>query len=314
MMLAETSAMPDVSTLTVGVLGGTGPQGRGLAYRLASAGQRVTIGSRDARRGVSTAADLAAMPGTEPGMLAGGDNQLAADSDVVITALPYTHRADTLLDLQTQLDGRIVVDCANPIAFDCHGPYLLPTPEGSAAQQTAALLPRSRTTAAFHHISAALLNDLTITRLDSDILVLSNDPNAASVVRALANRAGMRGIFAGPLRNAPLIEALTVNLIAINHGYRHHAQPSVPLRGAPTTPSPATGKPEDPLTSTALQWTAREIIRQHHEPASPHRKTGFCKQCGKPQRVEGCPMKQWAEATLAGRPIPYPTARQDGTS
>jgi 8-hydroxy-5-deazaflavin:NADPH oxidoreductase len=313
-MPAQTNAMLDVSTLTVGILGGTGPQGRGLAYRLARAGQSVTVGSREARRGAGVAAELSAVPGAVPGMLAGGDNRLAAEADVVIAALPYTHRADVLLSLRTRLAGRIVVDCANPVAFDFHGPYLLPTPEGSAAQQTAALLPRSRTTAAFHHISAALLTDHTIASLDSDILVLSNDLNAAAVIQALADRAGMRGIFAGPLRNAAQIEALAANLIAISHRHRHDAQPNPPLRAAPATPSPAASRPEAAVTSIALHWTAREIIRQHQEPSSPHRKTGLCKQCGNTQPVEGCRLRQWAEAMLAGRPIPYPQPRRDGMS
>jgi 8-hydroxy-5-deazaflavin:NADPH oxidoreductase len=225
-MPAQTSTLPDVSVCTVGVLGGTGPLGRGLAYRLARAGQRVIIGSRSAWHGAGVAAKLAALPGAVPGVLVGGGNPQAADADVVIAALPYPARADTLRTLQARLAGRIVVDCANPLAFDNHGhPYLLPIPEGSAAEQAAALLPGSRIAAAFHHVSAELLADTAIASLGTDVLVLSDDPSAAAIVQALANRAGMHGIYAGRLDNARLVEALSVNLIVIDRWYKAAAGP-----------------------------------------------------------------------------------------
>lgn len=221
-MALDLASLPDVSALTVGILGGTGDQGRGLAYRLALAGQHVLVGSRSADRAAASAAELAELSG---GNVAGGDNaDVAGRSDVLIVAVPYAGHAETLAGLVEQLVGKIVVDCVNPLGFDKQGPYPLKVDEGSAAQQAAAILPEARVTAAFHHVSAELLADPAVTRMDLDILVLGDDREAVAVVQALAGRIpGMRGIHAGRLRNAGQVEALTANLIAMNKRYKAHS-------------------------------------------------------------------------------------------
>ncbi|GAA1030180.1 NADPH-dependent F420 reductase [Virgisporangium ochraceum] len=218
-MTFDESALPDVSDLTIGILGGTGPQGRGLAYRFARGGLTVRIGSRDAARGEQSAAEL---PGVDN--VTGGGNEYAADADVVVVAVPWEAHEPTLLSLKDRLAGKIVVDCVNPLGFDGRGPFALPVAEGSAAQQAEALLPESRVCAAFHHVSAVLLVDPEVARIDLDVLVLGDDREAAAVVQAIAGRVdGMRGIWAGRLRNAAQVEALTANLIAINKRYKVHA-------------------------------------------------------------------------------------------
>jgi len=223
-MSLDLSSLPDVTGLTVGILGGTGDQGRGLAYRFARAGQAVRIGSRSAERGAASAAALAELPGVVPGVLTGGDNGYACGADVVIIAVPWDGHADLVASLRTELAGKIVVDCVNPLGFDKHGPYRLPIADGSAAEQAAALLPESTVTAAFHHVSAVLLADPQVPRIELDVLVLAEDREAAGVVQALAGRIdGMRGVFAGRLRNAGQVEAFTANLIAINKRYKTHA-------------------------------------------------------------------------------------------
>ena len=189
--------LPDVSGLVVGVLGGTGPQGRGLAYRLARAGQQVVIGSRSAERAQEKAAELGFG-------VRGADNATAAaESDIVIVAVPWEGHRELLASLRTELAGKIVVDCVNPLGFDKQGAYALKPEEGSAAQQAAALLPDSRVTAAFHHLSAVLLLDQGVEEVDIDVLVLGEERAATDAVQALAERVpGMRGVFAGRLRNA----------------------------------------------------------------------------------------------------------------
>jgi len=216
--------LPDVVGLTVGILGGTGDQGRGLAYRFARAGQRVVIGSRSAERGEGAAREIAAMPGVL-GTVSGSDNARAATaSDVAIVAVPWDGHADTVAALREPLAGKIVVDCVNPLGFDERGPYPLAVPEGSAAEQAAALLPSSRVCAAFHHVSSVLLVDPAVQSVDLDVLVLGDDRDAVAVVMALAGRIdGVRGVHAGRLRNAGQVEALTANLIAINRRYKTHA-------------------------------------------------------------------------------------------
>lgn len=215
--------MPEVSTLTVGVLGGTGPQGRGLALRWASAGLKVVIGSRAAERAESAAVEIVEATGS--GTVSGTDNAAcAAQSDLVLVAVPFDGHAATLRSVRDELSGKIVVDCVNPLGFDSAGPYALSVDEGSVAQQAEALLPESRITAAFHHVSAVLLADLSIASMDTDVLVLGDDRAATETVCALAEVIpGCRGVYGGRLRNARQVEALTANLIAINRRYRAHA-------------------------------------------------------------------------------------------
>ncbi|MFF5402663.1 NADPH-dependent F420 reductase [Streptomyces misionensis] len=210
--------LPDVSGHVVGVLGGTGPQGKGLAYRLARAGQKVIIGSRSADRARSAAEELG--HGVE-----GADNAEAARrSDIVIVAVPWDGHGDTLKSLAAELAGKLVVDCVNPLGFDKKGAYALKPEEGSAAEQAAALLPDSRVTAAFHHLSAVLLQDPEIERIDTDVMVLGEQRADVEIVQALAGRIpGMRGVFAGRLRGAHQVESLVANLISVNRRYKAHA-------------------------------------------------------------------------------------------
>ena len=210
--------LPDVSGLVVGVLGGTGPQGKGLAYRLAKAGQKVIIGSRAADRAQSAAEELG--HGVE-----GADNaETARRSDVVIVAVPWDGHGKTLESLREELAGKLVVDCVNPLGFDKKGAYALKPEEGSAAEQAAALLPDSRVAAAFHHLSAVLLMDQEIAEIDTDVMVLGEERADVEIVQALAGRIpGMRGVFAGRLRNAHQVESLVANLISVNRRYKAHA-------------------------------------------------------------------------------------------
>jgi NADPH-dependent F420 reductase len=213
----------EVSELTVGVFGGTGPQGRGLALRWARAGLKVILGSRKAERAEKAAAELRAEAKVEH--ITGLDNlETARQADVVLVAVPWEGHKALLESLRDELVGKIVIDCVNPLGFDKQGPFALPIAEGSAAQQAAALLPQSRVTAAFHHVSAVSLADLSVSEMDSDVLVLGDDREAADLVRALAETiAGFRGIYGGRLRNAHQVEAFTANLIAINRRYKAHA-------------------------------------------------------------------------------------------
>ncbi|SDK68926.1 reduced coenzyme F420:NADP oxidoreductase [Actinopolyspora mzabensis] len=214
--------MVDVRELTVGVLGGTGAQGKGLAIRWAQAGLKVLIGSRSADRAGEAAEEIAATSG---GSALGRSNaDCAAEADVVLAALPWEAHADTLRELRSELADKIVIDCVNPLGFDKKGPYALPVEEGSAAQQAEALLPDSRVTAAFHHVSAVTLADTDVSHVDLDVLVLGDDREATDLVRSLAEVIpGVRGIYGGRLRNAHQVEALTANVIAINRRYKAHA-------------------------------------------------------------------------------------------
>jgi NADPH-dependent F420 reductase len=158
-------------------------------------------------------------------VVSGADNvECAARADVVLVTVPWEGHDALLESLRGPLAGKIVVDCVNPLGFDERGPYPLQVTDGSAAQRAAALLPDSRVIAAFHHVSAVILADLSITQVDCDVLVLGDDRAAVDQVRALADAIpGVRGVYGGRLRNAGQVEALAANLIAVNRRYRTHA-------------------------------------------------------------------------------------------
>src|SRR5262249_33238679 len=170
------------------------------------------------------AREIAAMPKVTGEVSGLGNTETAASSDIVIVAVPWDGHAEAVAAVRDPLVGKIVVDCVNPLGFDREGPYAVRVPEGSAAEQAESLLPFSRVCAAFHHVSAVLLVDPSVQELDLDVMVLGNDREAVSTVIALAGRIeGMRGVYAGRLRNAAQVEALTANIIAINRRYKVHA-------------------------------------------------------------------------------------------
>lgn len=210
----------EAGRLAVGILGGTGDQGRGLGRRLAMAGNRVIIGSRDAGRAEAAAATI----GSPPQVTGAANEDVALAADLVIAAVPWEGHIDLLARLAGALEGKIVVDCVNPIGFDSRGRYPLPVAEGSAAEQAAAVLPGSTVVGAFHHVSAVLLLDPEVETIDLDVLVLGDDRHATDLVQALAERIpGVRGVYAGRLRNCGQVEAFTANLVAINRRYKAHA-------------------------------------------------------------------------------------------
>jgi 8-hydroxy-5-deazaflavin:NADPH oxidoreductase len=205
--------------LAVAVLGGTGDQGRGLARRLAAAGNPVIIGSRSAQRAADAAAGLGV-----PGIRGMANEDAARAADVVIVAVPYEGHRELLVSLAEALTGKLVIDCVNPLGFDARGAYPLAVPEGSAAEQAAALLPGSVVVGAFHHVSAVLLLDPGVAVIETDVMVLGDDRAATDLAAALAARIpGVRGVYAGRLRNCRQVEALTANLVSINRRYKAHA-------------------------------------------------------------------------------------------
>lgn len=212
----------DLKSMTIAVLGGTGPQGRGLARRFAQAGLTVVIGSRGAEKGAAAGAELAEATG---GAITGTDNLSAAEAgDIVLVVVPWEGHGELVSSLAPALAGKVVVDCVNPLGFDKQGPFALEVEEGSATEQAAALLPDSTVVGAFHNVSAALLEDPSVERIETDVLVLGDERDATDLVQALADTVpGMRGVYGGRRRNAHQVEALTANLISVNRRYKAHA-------------------------------------------------------------------------------------------
>lgn len=221
-----------METMTIALIGGTGPQGRGLGYRFARAGHRVVLGSRAAERAAASAEELASRLPAGAWLRGAGNTEAAADADLVVLAVPFRGHRELVGGLRPHLAGKVVVSCANPLGFDRAGPYGLAVPEGSVAEQAAALLPESRVVGAFHHLSAVnLLGDADLLSHE-DVLVCGDDPEAKQLVMELAATiTGRPGIDAGGLRLARQLEPFTAVLISINKRYR--ARSGLAVSGLP---------------------------------------------------------------------------------
>jgi NADPH-dependent F420 reductase len=211
---------------TVGILGGTGPAGRGVAVRLASAGHDVVIGSRDAGRAAEVAAGLVTRGA---GRVSGAANEEAAAAELVVVATPAESAVATVRGLRDALSGKVVISMVNALARE--GRELVPLfpSRGSMAAQIAFALPQSEVVGAFHHLPAAEMEDLD-SGLEADVVVVGDAPDALARVRALVDEMpGLCAVVAGSLSLAGAVEAFTAVCISIN--IRHKAHCYVRLAG-----------------------------------------------------------------------------------
>ncbi|MEX2504010.1 MAG: NADPH-dependent F420 reductase [Egicoccus sp.] len=209
--------------MEIGIIGGTGALGRGLASRWLAAGVDVALGSRDAGRAETAAEELRSELGEVPGTVTGLGNVDAAAAPVVVLAVPYDGLDAVLDPLVDAVAGRIVVSAVNPLAFDAKGPYNEAVAEGSVAEAIAAKLPGARMTAAFHSVSSRELGRLEHP-LDDDVPVVGDDDDAVATVVDLANRIdGVRSYAAGALRMSGPLETLTALIISVNKRHKAHA-------------------------------------------------------------------------------------------
>jgi len=221
---------------TIGVLGGTGSEGKGLAVRWAHAGYPVIVGSREAERARAAAAEIAAR--LPKASIAGMDNRAAAErADIAVLTVPYAAHQPTLTGVKEALRGKILVDVTVPLVPPRVTRVQLP-PEDSAAVAAQALLgPEVRVVSAFQNVSAHLLEALDGS-VDCDVLICGDDKEAREQVAALARAAGMRGIHGGVLANSVAAEALTSVLIFINGRYKIKTS-GIRFTGIPDEPASA---------------------------------------------------------------------------
>ncbi|PYT68166.1 MAG: NADPH-dependent F420 reductase [Acidobacteria bacterium] len=209
----------------IGILGGTGPEGSGLAARWAAAGEHIVIGSREPQRAAETAKLLRARLGANA-KLDGTDNaSVVAQCEVIVLTVPFSGQAPLLKQLKPHWKpGQILIDTTVPLAAAVGGApsRMLNVWQGSAAQQARELVPASvALAAAFHNVSAELLaKDGPV---DCDILVCSDDEEAKRVATELAEKIpGARALNGGKLENARIVESLTALLIGLNVRYQAH--------------------------------------------------------------------------------------------
>jgi NADPH-dependent F420 reductase len=202
----------------IAVLGGTGPQGMGLALRLAAAGHDVTIGSRQAERAQAAAAQLSQRLGGKA--IAGAGNRAAAGAaEIVFLTVPYAAQQATVAEVRHELDGKTLVDATVPLVPPKVSVVQLPNGESAVAAVQQNLGAAVRVVSAFQNVSAQHLDDLDH-EVDCDVLVCGDDQSARELVVGLCEDIGLRGIHAGPIRNSAAVEALTSVLIAINRRYK----------------------------------------------------------------------------------------------
>lgn len=210
-------------------VGGTGPEGLGLAMRFAKAGHDVAIGSRSTERGEEGAGKVReSVPG---GSVSGGANAVVvADAEVVFLTFPYAGQQATLEALASLLDGKIVCDVVAPLEFQQGiGAVALSVPGNSAAQEAAAQLPNARVVSAFQNLAAEKLMHLDHP-VDADVLVCGRDADAKQVIIGLADQIdGVRGIDAGGLSQSRYVEMLTSLLINLNR--KHKTETSIKVMG-----------------------------------------------------------------------------------
>ena len=211
--------------LSIGVIGGSGQEGGGLALRWVAAGHDIIIGSRTADKAQASAQKLNAILGAR-GQMRGGTNAEAAMQSIVVLAVPYAAQLATAAALKEQLAGKILIDVTVPLLPPKVSRAQLPA-EGSAVLILQRELGEGvKVVSAFQNVSAAHLKDLEHA-VDCDVLVCGDDPAARETVIGLARDAGMRGWHAGVLANSAAAEALTSVLIAIN---RHYKVPGAGIR------------------------------------------------------------------------------------
>ena len=207
----------------IAIIGGTGDEGLGLAMRFAAAGKQVVIGSRVAERAVAAAQKVRdAVPTAQ---VEGAENPEAVRrAEVVFISVPFTGQRDTVTALKDAIGRKLVVNIVVPMEFGQGGARALAVDEGSAAEQTKAILgSEGRVVSGFHNLSAHELMDVA-RPLDCDVLICGGDAESRQqAIELAALLPGCRGVDAGPLRNSRYIEDITVLLVGINRRYKTQA-------------------------------------------------------------------------------------------
>ena len=218
----------------IAILGGTGPEGMGLAQRWARAGETIIIGSRSAQRAQEAAAKIKSKIGSQADVSGLENSEACAAAEILVMTVPFEGQATLLKQLKPAIsEGSILIDATVPLAAAVGGrpSRVLGVWQGSAAQQAAELVPDEvSVVAAFHNVSADLLNGSA--PIDCDVIVCSDDPDAAQLTRNLAAKIpGVRAIDGGKLENARIVEQITALLIGLN--IRHKGHSGIRITGLP---------------------------------------------------------------------------------
>lgn len=221
--------------MKIGILGGTGPAGTGVAARLASLGHDTVVGSRSEQRAQEVVATLVERWPDLAGRISAGDNETAAGAEIVVVATPWAAAWTTAQSVSEQLEGKVVICMANALARVGHEFEALVVPRGSVAASVQAAVPGCKLVAAMHHVPARELGAID-RPVEMDVLVCSDHPEAKAVTMDLISQIpGMRPLDAGELSQASAIESLTAVILQLNVRYRTRA--AVKFTGIDAGPS-----------------------------------------------------------------------------
>ena len=202
--------------MTIAVLGGTGKEGKGLAYRWARAGYKVLIGSRSTERAVTAASEIMEMLEGSSSLVGTSNREAAQLADIVVLSVPYAAHRETLESVKDVLNGKILIDITAPLVPPKTKVQL--PPAGSAAQEAREIVGEAvQVVSAFQNVSHELL--LTDEAVDCDVLVTGTGKEARAEVLKLVEAAGLNGWDAGPIENSVVAEGLASVLIYINKNY-----------------------------------------------------------------------------------------------
>lgn len=230
----------------IGILGGTGPAGSGLAARLASIGYEAVIGSRSKYRAMEARDELVERWPDLGELLGYGDNAAAAECDLIVIATPWDSAASTAQENIDLIAGKIVVSMANALVRVNKEFQPLVPPRGSVAAHVQAAVPECRVVAAFHHLPATELGHIE-EPIESDVLICGDDADAVQEVSEIVwGIPGCRPLDAGELSNATAIEAFTAVLLQLNVRYKTRVAPK--------------------LTGIKLDRDVAEIVEHHDAP------------------------------------------------
>ena len=207
--------------ITIAILGGTGKEGKGLAFRWSQAGYRVLIGSRTPEKAVTTASEISELLGGAASTVGMSNREAAAQGDIVVLTVPYSAHRATLENVRDLLEGKLLIDVTVPLVPPRLGTAQMP-PAGSAAQEAREIVgPQVEVASAFQNVSHEYL--LGEAQVDCDVLVTGTSQHARAEALKLVAAARLRGWDAGPLENSSVVEGLSSVLININrrHGSTH---------------------------------------------------------------------------------------------
>ena len=223
--------------LTIAVLGGTGKEGKGLAYRWAKAGYRVLIGSRSSEKAVTAASEIMELLEGSSSVVGTTNLEAAETADIVVLTVPYSAHRETLESVKDAMKGKILVDVTAPLVPPKVSKVQMP-PAGSAAQEAKEILGGEvEIVAAFQNVSHEHL--LGEEDIECDVLVTGSSKKARAEVLTLVEATGLKGWDAGPIENSVVVEGLTSVLININriYGSKHSG---IRITGVPDKPSEST--------------------------------------------------------------------------